>query len=191
LLRAHLGHCLDTCHAAVEGDTDPLEALESHTLGKLQYSNALAVESPAHNAEGLAALLALDEPRYLHQITGHGTRVQRAGDLPELRAALGGDARAAWLACERLVCHFHVPVDLAEAGAGLSTTRAFADRLLDAALSDPTRWTTRDLHVEIETYTWDILPGRVRGTGELVDGLEREYRHVIGLLERAGWRRAD
>jgi len=76
-------------------------------------------------------------------------------------------------------------------GGGLTTTRAYADRLLTDALASPTLWGTRDLHVEIETYTWDILPGRARGGGELVDGLEREYRHVIGLLETAGWRRAD
>jgi sugar phosphate isomerase/epimerase len=191
LLRAHLGHCLDGCHAAVEGDLAPLATLEAFALGKFQYSNALVVDAPATNTAGVEALLALDEPRYLHQVTGHGTTPMRASDLPELRAALQAEARTAWLACDRLVCHFHVPVDLERVEGGLTTTRAFADRLLQTALEDPASWTTRDLHLEIETYTWDILPGRARGAGELVDGLEREYRHVIGLLQRAGWRHAD
>ncbi len=190
VMTRHLGHCLDACHAAVEGETAPLRDLTRAgvVLGKLQYSNALVVESPATNRAGVDALLALDEPRYLHQVTGHGARTLRATDLPELAAALGGDARDAWLGCERWVCHFHVPVDLESAGEGLTTTRTYADALLQGVLAEPARWTTRDLHVEIETYTWDVLSGRVRGGGGLVDGLEREYRHVLGLLERAGWR---
>lgn len=188
-MHRHLGHCLDACHAAVEGETAPLRDLTKggHVLGKLQYSNALVVEKPAENPAGLAALLALDEPRYLHQVTGHGAKAERATDLSELRGLLATEARERWLACDRLVCHFHVPVDLASAGLGLTTTRSYADALLGAVLLDPTRWTTRDLHLEIETYTWDVLPGNVRGEGELVDGLEREYRHVLGVLARAGW----
>lgn len=192
LLARHLGHCLDACHAAVEGLEAPLRELTRAgvVMGKLQYTSAVCVEHPSRNPSGLAALLALAEPRYLHQVTGHGARPMRATDLPELAAALGGPARESWLACERIVCHFHVPVDLETAGEGLTTTRTYADRLLAGVLADPSRWTTRDLHVEIETYTWDLLAPRVRGEGELVDGLEREYRHVIALLERAGWRHA-
>jgi hypothetical protein len=74
-------------------------------------------------------------------------------------------------------------VDL-ESLSGLGTTRAHADAVLAAALSDPA-WS--ELHLEIETYTWDVLPGEARGAGALVDGLEREYRHVMALLEDAGW----
>ncbi|MBL8857759.1 MAG: metabolite traffic protein EboE [Planctomycetes bacterium] len=190
LLQRHLGACVDGCHAAVEGETDPLALLHAVVIGKLQYSNAIVVLNPRQNAAGVAALLALDEPRYLHQVTGHGRNVMRATDLPELKKALQGDAQAAWLACDRWVCHFHVPVDLAAAGEGLTTTRADSDRLLGHMLGDPKRWKTRDLHLEIETYTWDILAGPARGEGALVDGLEREYRHVMQRLESAGWRRA-
>ena len=43
------------------------------------------------------------------------------------------------------------------------------------------------MHLEIETYTWDVIPDAARGTGALVDGLEREYRHVIERLALAGW----
>jgi len=32
-----------------------------------------------------------------------------------------------------------------------------------------------------------VLPGAARGPGSLVEGLEREYRHVIGRLEAGGW----
>ncbi len=107
-------------------------------------------------------------------------------DLPELAEVL--DRSDDWLECQEWRCHFHVPVDLAETS-GLATTRAHAEATLAAALSQPSRWGVRDLHVEIETYTWDVLPGPARGTGALVDGLEREYRAAIAVLEAEGWLR--
>ena len=79
--------------------------------------------------------------------------------------------------------------DLGEAS-GLHTTRAQSDRLLDLALTIPSLWNTEELHLEIETYTWDLLPGAARGAGDLVSGLEREYRHTMAHLERAGWTRS-
>jgi len=190
LVRRHLGWCLDACHAAVAFETDPLGPLAAITLGKFQYANAIEVRSPAKNEAGVAALLALDEPRYLHQVEGRGPERMSAKDIGELRAGLEGSARAKWLACDTWRCHYHVPVDLSRAGAALDTTRESADALLAKLLIDPSRWSTNDLHVEIETYTWDVMPSPVRGPGDLVDGLEREYRHVIAALEKAGWRHA-
>ncbi len=196
LFERHLGTCLDACHAAVEGEVE--DAVDALVTGrrkgpaKLQYSSALRVADPGRNAAGIAALLALEEPRYLHQVRGFGGGAKLAvDDLPALREELAGERRAAWLACEAWTCHFHVPVDLASAGSGLATTRADADRLLEILLADPARWSTTELHVEIETYTWEALPGWVRGRDALVDGIEREYRHVLGVMERAGWRPAS
>ena len=42
------------------------------------------------------------------------------------------------------------------------------------------------MHVEIETYTWS-LNGFEAFERSVVDGIEGEYRQVIGLLESAGW----
>ena len=56
----------------------------------------------------------MDEPRYLHQVTARtssGTLL-RAGDLPEMRSALGEVSGEAWWRDTELRCHFHVPVDL-------------------------------------------------------------------------------
>ena len=63
------------------------------------------------------------------------------------------------------------------------TTRSAIEEALRVHLANPV-----SDQLEIETYTWDVLPGAARGKGDLVDGLEREYAHVGGLLERAGWR---
>ena len=187
---SRFGTCLDCCHAAVEFE-DPEEAVKLATfggpLGKLQFSSALALEQPGASESGRAALLALDEPRYLHQVTPSGS-ARGVSDLNELPAALEADP--AWLSAEEWRCHFHVPVDLDEA-AGLTTTRAHAEATLSAALSDPERWGVGDLHVEIETYTWDVLPSPARGAGDLVDGLEREYHAAIAVLEGAGWKLSD
>jgi hypothetical protein len=187
-----LGTCLDACHAAVEFE-DPVESFLRATelrapLGKLQFTSALALR-PARKSD-LEALLALDEPRYLHQVTARAAdgTLLRCGDLPELRAALDGPEGERWWRGAELRCHFHVPVDLAQlAGGALGTTREHADATLAAALAHPERWGSDDLHVEIETYTWDILPRAARGPGELVDGLAREYAHVLGRLAAAGW----
>jgi hypothetical protein len=188
-----LGTCLDTCHAAVEFEraVDAFDHATAHgaPLGKLQYSSAVVVREPGRNRAGREQLFGMDEPRYLHQVTGRGPDgLLRADDLPEVRRAIdAGDER--WLACDEWRCHFHVPVDLDRIGeGGVETTRSYADELLAHALGSPERWGTDELHVEIETYTWDVLPRAARGAGELVDGLEREYRHVVGVLETNGWR---
>lgn len=192
----HLGTCLDACHAAVEFE-EPEGALARATaggapLGKLQISNALRLLDPGGRPRGRERLLALDEPVYLHQVGGEGPDGRlRAFDLPALGAALSA-GEPDWLSCPEWRCHFHVPVDLGRLGeeAGLDTTRELADALLDRALSRPEIWGLEELHLEIETYTWSVLPGEARGAGDRLDGLEREYAHVLERLERAGWRRA-
>jgi len=191
LVQRHLGACLDACHSAVEFE-EPGEALAWATplpLGKLQYSSALTLAGPGTDAAARAALFALDEPRYLHQTTGRsGAALLRCDDLPELRAACA-DTSSPWLACDEWRTHFHVPVDLEEVG-GLGTTHAHAAALLELLLANRHTWGGPHLHVELETYTWDILPGAARGAGGLVEGLAREYRPVLERLAAAGWQPA-
>lgn len=195
LAARHLGACIDACHAAVEFE-EPLRAfvhaiVDGAPLGKLQYTSALALQDPARNELGRERLFALDEPRYLHQVTALGRRgLVRAGDLDEARERFhAGDP--AWCEAREWRCHFHVPTDLEGGGPdGLGTTRAHAQALLGTILGSPARWGTDELHVEIETYTWSILAAERRGGGDLIDGLEREYRHVLGLLAAHGWRPA-
>jgi hypothetical protein len=192
LVERHLGVCLDTCHAAVAGEAKEVAA--DVTAGKrgspakLQYASALRVDRPGTNPQGVAELLALAEPRYLHQVRAHGSGERLiVDDLPELERALAGEQRDAWLSAREWTCHMHVPVDLETAGGSLRTTRADSDAILAGLLDDPDRWATPELHVEIETYTWEALPGWVRGEGAIADGIEREYRHVLAELARAGW----
>lgn len=180
--------CLDCCHSAVEfEDAEAALALcRAAGLGKVQFSSALRLEDPATHPQGVEALLALDEPRFLHQVLTPDADV-RASDLPSLAAALATQQR--WLQQAEWRCHFHVPVDL-QSYAGLGTTSAHADRLVTGLLEAPQSWHRTELHLEIETYTWSVLANAPSdGTG-LVDALEKEYRHVIALLRSAGWERA-
>jgi sugar phosphate isomerase/epimerase len=199
-IQRHLGACLDTCHAAVEFEPErralgQAAGLRSARLGaglgKVQWTSALSLRDPAGNPAALRALIALDEPRFLHQVTGHAPGLTlRAPDLGAF-AAEWEEGEREWRRAFELRCHFHVPIDAERLGdGGLATTRAYADGVLALALAQPAEWGTGELHVEIETYTWDVLPREARGAGELVDALEREYRHAIEHLERAGWRAA-
>ncbi|HET6203393.1 MAG TPA: metabolite traffic protein EboE [Planctomycetota bacterium] len=187
-VRRFLGVCFDTGHLAVQFEDLPAAAevfrRAGVRIGKVQISNALEVPDPGENGEGRAALQRFDEPRYLHQVVGrlpHGGRI-RSLDL-------GGVANPSpeWLAADAWRSHVHVPIHLDAIGR-LRTTRAE----LEAAVEGVVREGLCD-HLEIETYTWDVLPSAGRGTaaGEgLVDSLEREFRFALEVLGRLGYRPA-
>ena len=74
--------------------------------------------------------------------------------------------------------HFHVPVN-AESLGPLQTTRGDLKKALAAV---------RDLdyapHLEVETYTWEVLPDG--GQTSLVDGLTAEVEATRSLLDDLG-----
>jgi hypothetical protein len=72
--------------------------------------------------------------------------------------------------------HFHVPVFLDDLGGVFGTTR-FA---LEQALAFHKK-TPLSTHLEIETYTWDVLPEHLK-TGDIVDYVTRELDWVKGQL---------
>ena len=88
---------------------------------------------------------------------------QDGAALPDLDGHLDGPVR----------CHFHVPIHKEEVG-GLKTTRADMDAALQRTLE-----TGATNCLEIETYTWDVLPLK---EGALLDSLESEYRYVLNVL---------
>jgi sugar phosphate isomerase/epimerase len=163
----HIGICLDTCHLAVSF-ADPAAAVaEIHAAGlrvvKVQASAALEVSGPG-TPEGRAALAAFTEPRYLHQVRElSGGVVLAADDLPQARHELPG--RDPWRV------HFHVPLHARPAAPLSATTDVLRDAVAALAAHGPLP------HVEVETYTWGVLPGAVGqdDTG-LVRGIAAELR---------------
>lgn len=163
---AHIGLCLDTCHLAVSF-ADPADAVDrvyraGLEIVKVQASAALHVADPG-SEQARAALAEFAEPRYLHQVrerTASG-KVLAADDLPQALADL--PAEGPWRV------HFHVPLHAAPEAPLTSTT----DVLTTAMRAIGAR--TRELpHVEVETYTWTVLPARQRQ--DLADGIADELR---------------
>ena len=72
--------------------------------------------------------------------------------------------------------HFHVPVFLEDLGGGFGTTRFALEQALAVHKQTPL-----STHLEIETYTWDVLPDHLK-TGDIVDYVCRELDWVKGQL---------
>lgn len=171
-LRRHLGVCYDVCHAAVEyedaaGSFDALDRA-GIAVPKLQLSSALRIEAMDSAAAG--ALKPFDEPVYLHQVVERGPGdLTRFLDLPD---ALDDEGRARG---REWRVHFHVPVFLAELEA-FSTTQGFLKEVIALHRRRPL-----SPHLEVETYTWDVLPPEYR-TVEVGEAIARELNWVLGEL---------
>ena len=72
--------------------------------------------------------------------------------------------------------HFHVPVDAEHLGP-LGTTRGDLKRALEVIPE-----LDYAPHLEVETYTWEVLPGV--GSPNIVDGFTRELLATKSLLGR-------
>src|SRR5690606_38382040 len=127
---------------------------------KAQVSSALRVDEPG-SAAGQELLRHFDEPRFMHQVRERvNEHVEGADDLP--------DALAGGLPGEReWRVHFHVPVNDAE-----HTTQAELERTLAQLIEPAGAPATR--HFEVETYTWNVMPGTDAGEEDLVEGIARE-----------------
>jgi len=171
-MRRHIGVCYDVCHAAVEFE-DPKASIarlraEGIQIGKLQLSSALRV--PALDRESARQLAAFAEPVYLHQaVQKSNGSLRRFVDLPQALAP-GGAAEGA-----ELRVHFHVPLFL-EQMEHFGTTQAFLAEILAQHRAQPI-----SRHLEVETYTWDVLPKAYR-TAELGTAIARELDWVKARL---------
>jgi hypothetical protein len=72
--------------------------------------------------------------------------------------------------------HFHVPVFLEDLGGYFGTTRFALEQALAFHKKQPL-----STHLEIETYTWDVLPDHLK-TGDIVEYVTRELEWVRGQL---------
>lgn len=167
---SHLGLCLDACHAAVEYE-DLATAIgklraAAIPIAKLQLSAGLRI-APVDAAQR-RALARFADAVYLHQVVARrGEALTRYTDLPE---ALADPA-----ATDEWRVHFHVPIVRAELGA-FASTQDFLAELLAIQRRDPL-----STHLEVETYTWDVLPAELRDT-PITDAIAAELRWVLERL---------
>lgn len=155
-LHRHLGLCYDVCHAAVEFEDarTSIQALQAAgiSISKLQLSSAMRIaEVGPETAQRLQAFV---EPVYLHQVVEQGPDgFRRYMDLPDALANIEAAAGREWR------IHFHVPIFLDEM-AEVGTTQWFLRDILAIHRDTPV---TQQL--EVETYTWDVLPETYRNVG--------------------------
>jgi len=173
LLREHVKLCFDCCHFAVEYE-DPAEALRQLAaagigIGRVQLSSALTVDFPQSGVESedvSRVLSRFADATYLHQVVErqpHGLT-----HYPDLDVALGrpgGTAGREWR------IHFHVPL-FAREYETFGSTQDYVRKVLALAAAAPF---TR--HLEIETYTWDVLPPGLKV--DLLESIAREYEWVL------------
>jgi hypothetical protein len=157
----HLGLCYDCCHQAVEFE-DPAESLNRLVLAgipiaKVQVSSALQL-----SGGDTAQLMDLNEPCYLHQVVvrRENGELLRYKDLPDAlschEAHQGDESR----------CHFHVPIFHSHTRS-TGTTQEFLNQFLPRV--------PNDVLMEVETYTWDVLPADLR-CGTVTDSLIMEIQ---------------
>lgn len=176
--RRHLGICYDVCHQAVEFEDIAASIAQLHAaeirINKVHLTCALHLDRPGERPEARQELAAFVEPRYLHQ-----TFAARADgsvvSCDDLTPALCTNPPEDYRSAKAWRVHFHVPVHRESLG-GLQTTRD----ALRAALS-----AVRELpyapHLEVETYTWGVLPGDQAET--LAAGLVKELSATRELMQ--------
>ncbi len=173
-ISTHLGVCFDTCHVSLAFEDQRAAAARMIAAGariaKCQVSAAPEVRDPHADAEGVAAMRALAEPRFLHQTaaisaTGSCSKVQ---DLTELDSCLAHLPNAT-----AVRSHFHIPLFREPSPRGLSTTIEDSLAGVSACLAAGCE------HVAVETYTWSILAANDR---DALAGTVRELEWLDGRL---------
>ncbi len=166
LTRRRIGINYDTCHFALEFD-DCHQSLKALTeaglrISKIHLSNALSFDP--RNPEALSAIRAFDEPTYLHQVILNTQPLTRYKDLPDFQDVPPS-------ATEGRV-HFHIPL-YSEPLDPIGSTLDHAEAALAYLKEHPHTCS----HLEIETYTWSVLPKHLQKP--LTDQISAEYQWVL------------
>lgn len=179
-LEEHLGINYDCCHLAIEYEAaqDALERLRQHRIriGKVHLSNALRVRP---TAEARQALRSFTDDTYLHQViqrSPDGT-LCRWLDLPHALAESTGTDPMAQLEWR---VHFHIPLHHQPARL-FETTADHVLATLDWLRAHP----DAAHHLEMETYTWEVLPPELKSRA-VVDQLAQEYHWTLQALTARG-----
>ena len=171
LIKRHITLCYDICHysLAFEEPTYTFGQMkkEGINIGKIQVSSALKIIFDKENEDQIwKSLERFNEPTYLHQVTEkRDGKVRVYNDLPMVL-----NNRKAH---QELRAHFHVPIFLERFDDLYSTQDQIIktlDYLKEHSITE---------HLEVETYTWDVLPETLK-----VDLGQSIIRELIWLKER-------
>jgi sugar phosphate isomerase/epimerase len=178
-IREHIQLCYDICHFAVEYEDhkkilDHLKKLNIR-VGKIQISAALKAPMgplPADRQRIIEAFTPFNESTYLHQVVAlqQGSTYVRYPDLADALADARNTNTREWRS------HFHVPVFIHDFGL-LKSTQEDIETVLQLHLKSPIA-----RHLEVETYTWEVLPEPLKLP--LQDSIVREMEWVLEILNR-------
>ena len=182
-LAAHLGINYDTCHFAVECEEpqNALGCLVNHgiKISKIQLSSALKViPTPEVRQE----LKKFADDVYLHQVVSRDQAGNRTifPDLPDALAHARSAFAEAGVELPEWRIHFHVPLH-APATPPFDHTNDHLLGVLDILSQMPQLCS----HLEMETYTWEVLPPELR-SHTVVDQVAAEYEWTLGQLRDRG-----
>lgn len=173
----HVRVCYDTCHFAVEYE-DPKAVFQKFQstgiqVGKIQISAALQVQIPRdikHRRLIKDRLLPFAESTYLHQVIARESygKLRHYQDLEQALPDLESTTASEWR------IHFHVPIFIRDYQLFQSTQddiTTVLELLQENHACD---------HLEIETYTWEVLPKEMKL--DLPASLQREYEWVLSKM---------
>lgn len=170
IIRRHIGLCFDIAHFQVVFE-DPAESLKRVVeagvpVSKIQVSSALCLKP---DKKSLKKLAAFSDPVYLHQVSAklENGDLERFSDLPEALDATKDsvlEKYAEWRV------HFHVPLFI-ENYDGMWSAAAS----MDQAFFDFQRRMKEPPLLEIETYTFDVLPTKLRPKS-VVESIVKEFK---------------
>lgn len=174
LIKRHLCLCYDVCHFAIgyEDHAVVLKELKAKGIrvGKIQISAALKAnldQSIEQRAAIKNSFQKFNEPTYLHQVVALKSDGQmiRYSDLTPALADFDHHDVIQWRA------HFHVPISVQDIGA-LQSTQQDIIELLELQKNEP--FTD---HLEVETYTWEVLPEQLKIP--IAESISNELEWVI------------
>lgn len=176
-IRDHLQLCYDVCHFAVgyEDHAAVVQKLRERNIkvGKIQISAALKAALPAEQSKRepvIQAFRQFNESTYLHQVVARQQdgSFKQYPDLPEALADAANPSTTEWRS------HFHVPLFISDYGLLQSTQSDIKDVLTLHASKSFTH------HLEVETYTWEVLPEAMKLPQS--ESIIREMEWVINFL---------
>lgn len=173
-VRRHIHICFDVCHYGVSFDK-PAESLQelaakNISIGKIQISSALRIDLRNQALERIESLKQYEEPTYLHQVKAlkKDGSYDQFKDLSEALEQFKEGVYDEWRV------HFHVPLFLDSYGLLNSTQAEISETLSYHQSHNVTRM------MEIETYTWGVLPAEYQENIET--SVAREITYIQELL---------
>jgi hypothetical protein len=182
-LDEHLGVNYDTCHFAIEFEEpqNAIAALQNAgiKISKIHLSSALKMKP---TTESRKALQKFADDVYLHQVVARDAsgKLKFYRDLPDALASENPQSAIRNPQLEEWRIHFHVPLH-APAAPPFENTNDHLLGILDLLAAKPKICS----HLEMETYTWEVLPTELK-TRSVVEQLAAEYDWTLARLAERG-----